>query len=174
MIREKRIWLSIKYFLYTLILFILYAMQTTSGILEIGGIRPIWVLPFAMALAMCEGVLAGAVFGALSGLLCDMGTQALFGFNGFLMLCGCVAISLLSIFLIKINWKSALLLGSGLAAARALLEFFFFYLIWGYEDIYQVFFYSVCPMFVYTAALTPLFLLLVRHLKETCDSQWRE
>lgn len=108
------------------------------------------------------------------GLLCDLGSQALFGFNGLLVLCGCVAISLLSFFLIKVNWKSALLLGGALAAIRALLEFFFFYLIWGYENIQLIFIHSVLPIFIYTTVLTPLFLLLIRKIKEKCDGQWKE
>ena len=73
-------------------------MQTTAGFFSFFGVRPIWVLPFAVAISMCEDVVSAAVFGSLSGLLCDLGSQALFGFNGLLVLCGCVAISLLSFF----------------------------------------------------------------------------
>lgn len=144
------------------------------GLFFLFGVRPIWVLPFAVAISMCEDVVSAAVFGSLSGLLCDLGSQALFGFNGLLVLCGCVAISLLSFFLIKVNWKSALLLGGALAAIRALLEFFFFYLIWGYENIQLIFIHSVLPIFIYTTVLTPLFLLLIRKIKEKCDGQWKE
>ncbi len=87
-----------KILLYIFILFVLYAMQTTAGAFSFFGIRPIWVLPFAVAISMCEDVVSAAVFGSLSGLLCDLGSQALFGFNGLLVLCGCVTISLLSFF----------------------------------------------------------------------------
>ena len=68
----------------------------------------------------------------------------------------------------------ALLLGGALAAIRALLEFFFFYLIWGYENIQLIFIHSVLPIFIYTTVLTPLFLLLIRKIKEKCDGQWQE
>ena len=112
--------------------------------------------------------------GLLSGLLCDLGSRSLFGFNGLLLLCGCVAISLLSFFLIKVNWKSAFLFGGALASVRALLEFFFFYFIWGYENIQLIFIQSVLPMLVYTILLMPLFLLLVQKIKEKCDSRWKE
>ncbi len=174
MIRKKRIWTTIKYFLYILILFILYAMQTTAGFFSLFGIRPIWVIPFAVAVSMCEDVVSAAIFGLLSGLLCDLGSRSLFGFNGLLLLCGCVAISLLSFFLIKVNWKSAFLFGGALASVRALLEFFFFYFIWGYENIQLIFIQSVLPMLVYTILLMPLFLLLVQKIKEKCDSRWEE
>ena len=138
------------------------------------GVRPIWVLPFAVAISMCEDVVSAAVFGSLSGLLCDLGSQALFGFNGLLVLCGCVAISLLSFFLIKVNWKSALLLGGALAAIRALLEFFFFYLIWGYENI-QLIFYPFCITNIHLYhCFDPALLLLIRKIKEKCDGQWKE
>ena len=174
MIRKKRIWVFAKYFFYSLVLVIFYAMQTTDGVFSFYGVRPLWVVPMAVAVAMCENVLPAAVFGAVSGLLCDLGSQALFGFNGLVMLCGCTAIALLSLFLVKVNWKSALLLGGGLAALRALLEFFFFYLIWGYEDIQLIFVHRVFPSFVYTVLLTPLFLPLVQKIKAKCDEKWKE
>lgn len=174
MIRKKRIWIFTKYFFYSLLLIVFYAMQTTDGAFSFFGIRPLWVIPLAVAIAMCENVLPAAVFGAVSGLLCDLGSQALFGFNGLVMLCGSTSIALLSLFLVKVNWKSALLLGGGLAAARALLEFFFFYLIWGYENIQLIFIHSVLPTFIYTVVLTPLFLSLIRKIKENCDGKWKE
>lgn len=62
MIRKKRIWISIKYFLYLLILIVLYAMQTTAGFFSFFGVRPIWVLPFAVAISMCEDVVSAARF----------------------------------------------------------------------------------------------------------------
>ena len=153
---------------------VFYAVQTTAGAFSFFGVRPLWVIPLAVAVAMCENILPAALFGALSGLLCDLGSQALFGFNGLLMLCGCTAIALLSLFLVKVNWKSALLLGGGLAAIRALLEFFFFYFIWGYAEIQLVFIHSVLPSFIYTVILTPFFLLLIRKIKEKCDGKWKE
>ncbi len=174
MIRKKRIWVTTKYFCYTLLMIVFYAVQTTAGAFSFFGVRPLWVIPLAVAVAMCENILPAALFGALSGLLCDLGSQALFGFNGLLMLCGCTAIALLSLFLVKVNWKSALLLGGGLAAIRALLEFFFFYFIWGYAEIQLVFIHSVLPSFIYTVILTPFFLLLIRKIKEKCDGKWKE
>ncbi len=111
MIRKKRVWLSVKYFLYALIMLVLYALQTTPGFLAIFGVRPVWLVPFAVAVSMNEGVACSAIFGSLCGLLCDLGSQALFGFNGLILLCGCVTISLLCFFSIKVNWKSAFLLG---------------------------------------------------------------
>ncbi|MCI9405352.1 MAG: hypothetical protein HFK04_00330 [Oscillospiraceae bacterium] len=174
MIRKKRIWVFAKYFFYSLLLVIFYAMQTTAGVFSFFGVRPLWVVPIAVSIAMCENILPAAVFGAVSGLLCDLGSQALFGFNGLVMLCGCTAIALLSFFLVKVSWKSALLLGGGLAAIRALVEFFFFYLIWGYENIQLVFIHFVFPTFLYTALLTPFFLLLIQKMKEKCDGQWKE
>lgn len=174
MIQKKQFWQIGKYLLYFLTLIILYAMQTTAGLLEIYGIRPIWVIPFAVAMAMSEDVMTGAIFGALSGLFCDLGSQALFGFNGVLMLCGCTTIGLLCLYLVKANWKSALLLGGALGGTRALLEFFFFYLIWNYEGILLVFLRSTVPMFLYTTALTPAFLWLIRKIKAAFDGKWQE
>lgn len=128
MIRKKRIWDFYKILFISAYFNCSLCHANHCGLFFLFRRSSIWVLPFAVAISMCEDVVSAAVFGSLSGLLCDLGSQALFGFNGLLVLCGCVAISLLSFFLIKVNWKSALLLGGALAAIRALLEFFFFYL----------------------------------------------
>lgn len=174
MIRKRRLWLTAKYLTYTLTTILLYAIQTAPGLFSVKGIRPMWVIPFAVGIAMCEEALSASLFGMLAGLLCDLGTQSLFGFNGLLMLAGCCAISLLATHLVKANWKSALLLGGALAAARALLEFFFFYLIWGYEKVHLIFIHSVIPTLLYTGLLTPLFLWAVRPFKAYCHSKWEE
>ena len=89
MIRKRRLWLTAKYLTYTLTMILLYAIQTAPGLFSVKGIRPMWVIPFAVGIAMCEEALSASLFGMLAGLLCDLGTQSLFGFNGLLMLAGC-------------------------------------------------------------------------------------
>lgn len=174
MIRKKRIWISIKYFLYLLILIVLYAMQPLRAFFPFSAFVPSgfshlpWQFP-------CAKMLCPPPFSVLSAVCFAIwAVRPYLVLIGLLVLCGCVAISLLSFFLIKVNWKSALLLGGALAAIRALLEFFFFYLIWGYENIQLIFIHSVLPIFIYTTVLTPLFLLLIRKIKEKCDGQWKE
>lgn len=173
--RQKKIfWQSGKFFLYAVMLLFFYALQTTPGAFQIAGIRPLWTVCFAIAVAMCEEVIAGALVGMFAGLFCDLGTQALFGFNGLLLLCGCAAIGLLRVHLVKSNWKSALLYGAVLPLVRALLEFFFFYLIWEYPSVEQIFYHSVLPVYLYTFLLTPPIFLLVQKIQTTFDSRWEE
>ena len=174
MSRTKKLCQTAKFSLYVLMLLVFYALQTTPGLFQVYGIRPIWMVPLAVAIAMCEGEVVGACFGGAAGLLCDLGSQSLFGFNGLCMVVGCTAVGLLSIHLVKASWKSALLMGGGLAAVRALLEFFFFYAIWNYEKIWLIFVRSVFPIFVYTVLLTPLFFWLVRKIKSSFDGRWQE
>lgn len=174
MIRKRRFWQTVKHLGYGLTLIVLYALQTAPGLFQLGGVRPMWVVAYVMGLAMWEDALTASVFGMLAGLLCDMGTQSLFGFNGLILLAGCCGISLLATHLVKANWKSALLLGGAVAGIRALLEFFFFYFIWGFEKIHLVFIQSVIPIFIYTTLLTPLALWAVRPFQVFCHSKWEE
>lgn len=174
MSHRKPFYLSCKYSLYALLLVVFYAVQTTPGAFAIYGIRPVWVVPLAVAIAMCEGVIPAALFGGAAGLFCDLGSQALFGFNGLMLLALCSAVSLLSSYLVKAGPKSALLLGAGVAAFRAVFEFFFFYAIWNYPGVNLIFVRATLPVLVYTILLTPPFFLLIRKIKVWLDGKWQE
>ena len=69
----------IRYFAYTIEILILYMVQETPGLLpEIGGARPVLLIPAAISIAMFESELAGIAFGLLCGLFLDIGMR--FGF----------------------------------------------------------------------------------------------
>ena len=80
--RKKKAVIAAKYAAYAMILLVLYVLQTTPGLFVVYGAKPMLVVPAAIAIAMHEGELVGGLFGALAGLLCDMGSSMLFGFNG--------------------------------------------------------------------------------------------
>ena len=64
----------IRYFAYTIEILILYMVQETPGLLpEIGGARPVLLIPAAISIAMFESELAGIAFGLLCGLFLDIG-----------------------------------------------------------------------------------------------------
>ena len=98
----------IRYFAYTIEILILYMVQETPGLLpEIGGARPVLLIPAAISIAMFESELAGIAFGLLCGLFLDIGMGGVLGFHGLLLAAACYGVGLLTADLIQTNFLTS-------------------------------------------------------------------
>ena len=159
---RTKLTLTAKYLTYGLVLLLLYVLQTTPGLFVIFGAKPMLVVPAAIAIAMCEGEFVGGLYGAFAGLLCDMGSSMLFGFNGFLLTFFCVVTGLLVIHLMHCNAWNAILFTFITMLAIGSLEFLFGYGMWGLENVWMIYTYRTLPLIVYTAVVSPLPFWLMR------------
>lgn len=160
---------ALKHIVYTLLLLLLYILQTTPGFLAIRGIRPLWVIPAALALAMFEGEFVGGIYGAVAGLLCDVtavprqsGGSLLFGFNGLIVTLFCVTAGLLIIYLFRNNVLGCLLFALVTLLVRGSLEFLFAYGMWGHENVWKIYVCYTLPVVLYTLVVTPVVYWVVR------------
>ncbi len=158
-----------KYTLYALILLLFYILQTTPGVLELAGVKPMLVIPAALTIAMVEGEFVGGVYGALAGLLCDLGGSVLFGFNGLLLSLFCIGAGLLVIYLMHCNTGGALLFVTVTMLVRGGVEYLFSYRMWGYENVWKIFALHILPMSLYTILVTPLLFWLIRWIYRLFD-----
>lgn len=161
----------LKYALMVLLLWVLYILQTTPRFLSVVGVKPILVIPAAVCIAMFEGELTGGIMGAIAGLLCDLASYTIFGFNGVIVMVCCVGAGLLTVYLMQLRLTNALALGGATLLLRGLLEHFFYYQIWGIENASRVLLMSTLPTVVYsTIAVVPMY-FLVRKMKRYFDSK---
>jgi rod shape-determining protein MreD len=167
--RNKAALLTVKYALMVFFLILFYALQTTPPLFSLWGVRPVLLIPAAIGIAMAEGEFAGGIFGAFCGLLCDLGSQSLFGFNGLLLLLCGTAAGLLTIYLVRPSWRSALLFTAAAALLRGLVGFFFAYGMWGYENVSLILLRETLPVALYTAAAGPVFFWLARWYRRKFD-----
>ena len=58
----------LKFFVYAVIVFASYVIQSTPGLFEFQGVSPMLVLPACICLAVYEGEFAGGLFGFFAGL----------------------------------------------------------------------------------------------------------
>lgn len=148
----------LKHTIYVVALLILYVIQSSPGFLEIYKVKPIWVIPAAIAISMFEDEFAGGIYGALAGLLCDTGGFLLFGFNGFIVTLCCVAAGLLVIYLMRCNLLTCLLFVFVTLLVRGSIEYFFAYGMWNYENSALIYTISTFPTIVYsTIVAAPMF-----------------
>lgn len=164
---KKEKWkVLLKWFLFALLLLLFYALQTTPGFLQIAWSKPVWVVSLAVCVSMYEGVMGSAFFAMAAGLLWDISSDKLFGFNGLILLgCG-LFISLLCIYYLHTKMLNSLLFCSVAMLLQGLLDYLFYYAIWGYPNAWMILVQHILPTVAYTVLVTPLLFLLVRFLEE--------
>lgn len=61
----------LKWGCYILLLVVCTVLQTMPGLFQFGAAKPLWLLPLCLAVSAAEGEFAGAIFGAVCGLMWD-------------------------------------------------------------------------------------------------------
>ena len=140
----------LKWVCYAVALFVCAALQTTPGLLQLGQAKPLFILPLCLAVAVYEGEFAGALFGAVSGLLWDYTAGRTVGMLALEMMLLCFAVGVL----VQLYLQSAPGNFAVISAAAALLvlscDWLFFYRMPGYSGSAQRYLWFVLP----SAALT--------------------
>ena len=113
---------ALKWACYAAALFVCAALQTTPGLFRLGQAKPLFILPLCLAVAVYEGEFAGALFGAVGGLLWDYTAGRTVGMLALELLLLCFALSVLvQVYLQGSTWNFALI-GTGTALAVLLLH----------------------------------------------------
>lgn len=172
--RRLRPMVILRYGVYFLLFLFLYVLQTTPLFLEIFGIKPNLLLVTAVCLAMFEGEFIGGLYGAMAGVLLDLSTIGYFGFNAILMLIFCVLIGLAVIYLLRLTWLNATLLTAGAMLILELLHYYFYYAMWGYENVWLILVQDLLPGVLYTVLLAPLCFWLLQRLTARLHAGDRE
>lgn len=153
---------TIKWLCYSAMLLLAYVLQTMPGFLTFFEAKPIFLVAVAVCVAMYENVVPSAVFCGIAGLLWDISSDRLFGFNGLiLMLCG-VTISLLSIYYLHTKWINSTWYCAGTLLLQGILDYLFFFVIWRYAGAESVLWLRILPCALLTVAVTPPIFFLIR------------
>lgn len=146
----------IRIIIYTIELLLLYVLQSTSVLPEIGGARPLVLVSAAMMIAMFEGDLTGMAIGIAAGLLIDLAGADILGFHGLILgLCG-YALGAMTMELFKTNLLVAMLAMLAVVPVVCLLEWVVFFILPGYAGADYVFRIHVLPKMIYTYATVPV------------------
>jgi len=161
----------IKFFTCFVIVFASYIIQTTPGLFEFFGIKPILVLPACICIAVFEGEFAGGLFGFFAGLLCDSASETVFGFNAFIYLSFGVLAGLATIYIFRRSIINIMLLCLAAVFLRSALEFFFAFVLYEYPDL-DVFFYTViAPQAVLSSIFSLPYCALFRWLHKKFEPE---
>ena len=156
----------LKWICYVLALFVCAALQTTPGLFQLGQAKPLYLLPLCLAVAVYEGEFAGALFGAVCGLLWDYTAGRTGGMLGLeLLLLGFAISVLVQLYLQGSTWNFALI--SMVTAALVLsLDWLFFYYMPGYAGAALRYIAFVLPSAVLTLPAALLAFWLVQRIHD--------
>ena len=153
---------ALKWACYAAALFVCAALQPTPGLFRLGQAKPLFILPLCLAVAVYEGEFAGALFGAVGGLLWDYTAGRTVGLLALgLLVLGFVASIIVRMYLQQSS-ANFLLLVAGSALLLLSTDFLFFYAMRGYPNGLQQYCTVVLPTLIFTAALSPLAFVGVR------------
>ncbi len=158
--------LTARWGLYTIILLVAAALQSTPGFLAIGECKAYLILGVCMAVSMQENEFEAALFGVIGGLLWDYTAGRTVGFFAISMLFVCFFCSVLMQLYLKrvpiniffINFIVGLLLIS--------MDFLFGYLMTGYANPAHRYLYVLLPEIFASALLALIPMKLVGMVSE--------
>lgn len=148
----------LRYIAYTIEILVLFIVQETPGLIPaIYGAKPVILIPIALSIALFESELTGMAFGVFCGLLTDAGIGGTLGFHAILLAVLCYLIGILVTNLMKTNLITAVIVATICIPVIFLLQWFFQYMLAGYDHNMYALYSHYLPVTVYTWSLTPLF-----------------
>ena len=160
----------LKFAIYSTIVFSLFIIQSTPGVLDFCGIKPNLVLPACICIAIFEGEFVGGLFGFFAGIFCDTAAETIFGFNAFFYLLFCSAVGLLMIYFLRRGTMNAMLLCFGGIFLTAFSDFFFGYVLYQYSGLTGFFYTVIVPPVLYSSIFSLPFYYLFLWLHEKFEA----
>ncbi len=155
-VREK----YVQWTAYGLLLLVAFLLQSAPHALEIGGAKPLLLLPLVVAIGLFTGPVGGGAAGAVAGFLWDIYADRLMGFHGLFLLCvGCTC-GLLVVLLMRNNLLTATLLCGAALVLQVLYDWGIVYCIMGRDRPFAALWHTYLPCALYTLLVAPLLYLL--------------
>mgnify|MGYP002650045523 FL=1 len=153
-----------KWVCYTLLMLLCTVLQTMPGLFQLGAAKPLYLLPLALAVSVFEGEFAGAVFGAVCGLMWDYTAGRTVGMLALELM----ALSFLLSAVVQLYFKASaanfVLLALGASLLVLSLVWLFFYYMPGYSGAVERYLWFVLPTAVLTIPVCALVFGCVRRI----------
>lgn len=156
----------VKWICYALLGLLCAVLQTTPGLFQFGAAKPLWLLPLALAVAVFEGEFAGAVFGAVCGLMWDWLAGRTVGMLALELLLLCFAVSVLVQLYLQVNPGNFAAVSTATALVVLSLDWLFFYYMPGYTGAALRYVTFVLPGAVLTIPAALLAFWLVQRIHD--------
>lgn len=160
----------IKWILYFVCLVILYSVMRSG---TFGTWQPFMIIPLAVAVSLYERELSSCVFALFCGYFIDISCGFIFGFSAVWLMFVCIAASLLSRNLIRVNFLNFM----WISCIAVILEFSMYYLfniiLWNKEDKEIILDILIIPTVISTIVLSPVVFFIIKFINTKCDDSNR-
>ena len=144
----------LKWVCYGLLLLGCATFQTTPGLFQFGAAKPLWLLPLCLAVSTFEGEFAGAVFGAVCGLMWDYTAGRTVGMLALELMVLCFGLSVMVQLYLKDTPANFTLMAVVCALVVLGADWLFFYYMPGYPGVVERLLWFVLPSAVLTAPVS--------------------
>ena len=159
-----------RYLAYALEIIILFVLQNTPNLMpEIFGSKPLLLLPAAFAIAAFEDTVPAVVFGAVCGVLTDIGSGAIGYFGVMLTLLCFVQTELFRKYFVT-SLRTTLVFSFAAITLVVCLYFLLFRLLAGIDSALYLFVHHYISRVLYTFAFTVVLYFLNSFLKKNFTS----
>lgn len=162
--RKRNLILTAKWACYFLILLVAATLQSLPGFLSVLGVRPLFILPVCLAVAIYEGEYPGALFAVAGGFLWDWTASRVSGLMALGLMAVCFAAAVVVELFLRVNTVNFVLVNAACCFLVTGTDFMFYYLMPGYGGAVERYLTAVLPMVIYTAVLSPLAMMAVRRV----------
>ena len=135
----------LKWGCYILLLVVCTVLQTMPGLFQFGAAKPLWLLPLCLAVSAAEGEFAGAIFGAVCGLMWDYTAGRTVGMLALELMLLCFGVSVVVQLYLKDTPSNFVLLAVTCALLVLSADWLFFYYMPGYAGAGERFLRVVLP-----------------------------
>lgn len=129
-----------KWAIYSFLLLLMLVLQNTLS-LHISNIC--LVLPAVVVISLNDDSDVGLVLGGVFGMLWDVTSGTLFGYNALMMLIFAFASQIVAANLIHVKWLTNLIAVAVFAAVYQVITYLFFFLIWGNGGAWYTIFLAI-------------------------------
>lgn len=146
--------------------------HTKGAVPSIFGAKAFLLIPLAVCIAMREKSLGGLSFGLLAGVLWDFSTVRGDGFYAVMLTLAGYTAGAATVYLMRNNIFSALILSSGASLFVSVSYWFVFIFLKGFEGAWKILFSFYIPSAIYTLAFAAVYYYLVRFIvRATTDKK---
>lgn len=146
---------------YYLLLILLYTLQTTPNLFLLFGVKPILIIPLVVSVSMMENIMPSVIFSTIAGLLWDISSDKLFGFNGSIFLLLSTIIALLCIYYLRVRLINCIVFSFLFCVCALFMEYVFYFAIWDIEST-EIVLNNMIFTTIYTTIISPIVYLIIK------------
>ena len=157
---------TVQWVLFAVIIGLSYLFETSGSY-----VKPLVLIPVALCIASHTGELQAMAVGAVCGLLLDLASGKLLGFDAFFLVIICVLISLLYRYFLRQKLINMLFLTAACTLVQGCLYYVLYYAVWDYEDVFLIWQKIIFPSCLMTVASSVIFYFLIKKIAEKCRNR---